>query len=105
MDTSSATTQPTLGPIDPDWTITALVEWLSDDVRAHDPALQHPLTRIEAAVTGSYWAGTPSTIALIRSLVDAVRADPALRDTRIRDLDRQEARELPRLTERIPQLA
>jgi hypothetical protein len=105
MDTSSGTDQPTLGPIKPDWTIAELIEWLSDDVRQHDRALQHPLTRIEAAVTGSRWGGTPSTIALIRSLVDAVRADPALRAVRIRTLHRQEPQETSALPERIPQLA
>ena len=105
MDTSFGTDQPTLGPINPDWTIAELVEWLSDDVRQHDPALQHSLTRIEAAATGSRWEGTPSTIALIRSLMDAVRADPALRAVRIRTLDRRDPQETSVLPERIPQLA
>lgn len=105
MDTIIATKPSHLGPIDSDWTIAELVEWLSDDVRQHDRALQHPLTRIEAAVTGSRWGGTPSTTALIRSLADAVRADPALRAVRIRDLDRQEPQETSALPERIPQLA
>lgn len=45
-----------------------LVEWLSDDSRQHDPALQHPLSLIEAALTGEQWSRTPSTVALIRSL-------------------------------------
>ncbi|MCK2034651.1 hypothetical protein KZC51_00755 [Microbacterium sp. SSW1-49] len=105
MDTFLANESPDLGPIDLDWTIAELVEWLSDDVRQHDAALHQPLTRIEAAVTGSRWGGTSSTIALIRSLVDAVRADPALRAVRIHDLDRQEPQDTSALPERIPQLA
>lgn len=58
-----------LGPIDPDWTITELLDWLSsDDARQHDVTLQHPLARIEAALTGEDWSRMPSTVALIRAL-------------------------------------
>ncbi|QNA93730.1 hypothetical protein [Microbacterium sp. Se5.02b] len=58
-----------LGPIDLDWTIIELLEWLSrDDARQHDVSLQHPLARIEAALTGENWSRTPSTVALIRAL-------------------------------------
>jgi len=35
--------------------------------------LQHPLALIERAVTGEAWIGTPSTVALVRSLTDAAR--------------------------------
>lgn len=73
MDKPFATLAPNLGPINPDWTITELVEWLSDDSRQHDPALQHPLALIEAALTGEAWSRTPSTVALIRSLTAAAR--------------------------------
>lgn len=86
MDTFFATRSPDIGPIDPDWTIDALVEWLSDDARQHDPALRLPLARIEAELTGARWTGSPSTVALIRSIVDAVIGDPTIRDIRIRDL-------------------
>lgn len=78
------------------------MEWLSDDARQHEATLQHPLTRIEALITGSRWARTPSTVALIRSIVSALRDEPALRSIRIRDLDPQQA---PRMSERIPQPA
>lgn len=73
MDKPLTTLAADLGPIDPDWTITELIEWLSDDARQHDPALQHPLALIEAALTGERWSRTPSTVALIRSLVLAAR--------------------------------
>lgn len=86
MDTFFATRSPDIGPIDPDWTIDALVEWLSDDARQHDPALRLPLARIEAELTGARWTGSPSTVALIRSIADAVIGDPTIRDIRIRDL-------------------
>ncbi|MFJ6532802.1 hypothetical protein [Microbacterium sp. NPDC091662] len=73
MDTSLTTFATDLGPIDPNWTIAELVEWLCDDARQHDPALQRPLAVIEAALTGSAWSRTPSTVALIRSLTLAAR--------------------------------
>lgn len=63
-----------LGPIDRDWTIGELLSWLEDDARTHDPALREPLALIEAAVTGTPWPTTPSTVALIRSLAAASRA-------------------------------
>lgn len=60
---------PDLGPISRDWTIAELITWLSDDdARQHDPALRHPLSLIEAALTGAPWSRTPSTVALVRSL-------------------------------------
>lgn len=105
MDTSSATDQPTLGPIDPDWTISELLQWLSDDIRQHDAALHQPLTRIEALITGTRWRGAPSTVALIRSLAAAARSDAALPHTRIRDLDPHDVAEPHDSAERVPQLA
>ncbi|CAH0248686.1 hypothetical protein SRABI76_03186 [Microbacterium oxydans] len=101
MDTLTATRTSDHGPIDTDWTIDDLIQWLSDDAGQHDEALRRPLARIEALLTGTTWSGTPSTVALIRSITDAVRRDPALRRIRIGELDRQES---PRMPERIPQL-
>jgi len=64
--------------MDPDWTIGRLLDWLADDAHQHDEALRHPLAEIEAAITGSRWSGAPSTVALTRSLCEAVRAEPGL---------------------------
>ncbi len=74
MNTPLTTLDQDLGPIDPNWTITELVAWLSEDSRQHDPALQRPLALIDAALTGEPWARTPSTIVLIRSLAVAARS-------------------------------
>ncbi len=101
MDTTGATRTSDSGPIVPEWTITQLLEWLSDDAHQHDVTLQHPLARIEALITGAHWARTPSTVALIRSIAVAARDDPALRTTRIRDIEPEQA---PPMSERIPQL-
>ncbi len=76
MDTPLTTLSSDLEPIDPNWTIAELVEWLSDDARQHDPALQQPLALIEAALTGSAWSRSPSTVALIRSLTLAAPHRP-----------------------------
>ncbi|MFT4260479.1 hypothetical protein [Microbacterium sp.] len=74
MSTLIAMSSPVLGPINPEWTIIELVEWLgAEDARQHDASLQHPLALIEAAVTGVPWASPPSTVALIRSLAVAAR--------------------------------
>ncbi|MFJ2369059.1 hypothetical protein [Microbacterium sp. NPDC087665] len=86
MDTPFATERTTYGPISPDWTINELIEWLADDARQHEAALQHPLALIEAAATGSVWRSAPSTVALIRSLVEAARTSPALGATTVREL-------------------
>lgn len=77
MEKPLTTPLPDLGPIDPDWTITELVAWLSEDSRQHDPALQHPLALIEAALTGEPWSRPPSTVALIRSLTASARTRPS----------------------------
>lgn len=73
MDTPLTTLDQDLGPIDPNWTIDELVAWLSEESHQHDPALQHPLALIDAALTGEPWTRTPSTVALIRSLAVAAR--------------------------------
>lgn len=73
MSIRIATDLAVLAPISPDWTIAELVEWLADDSRQHDASLQHPLALIDRAVTGETWSGTPSTVALVRSLVTAAR--------------------------------
>ncbi|PRA78976.1 hypothetical protein [Microbacterium sp. MYb66] len=73
MDKPLTTHAQILGPISPDWTITELIAWLSEDSRQHDPALQQPLALIEAALTGEQWPRPPSTVALIRSLAAAGR--------------------------------
>lgn len=74
-----ATGTEVLAPIPLDWTIVELVDWLSDDSRQHDPALRHPLAVIEAAVTCAAWVGTPSTVALIRSLAASARTHGSVR--------------------------
>lgn len=102
MSRTLTTIDPNLVPIDPDWTMRELVAWLSEDSRQHDPALQHPLARIEALITGAHWARTPSTVALIRSIVGAVRDEPALGRVRVRELMPQQA---PLMSEWIPQPA
>ncbi len=63
-----------LGPIDRDWTMGELLDWLGDDARTHDPTLRQPLALIEAVVTGTPWQTTPSTVALTRSLALASRS-------------------------------
>lgn len=86
MDTSITSIQPSAGPIRPEWTISELLEWLSDDARGLDESLRGTLARIEAAVTGLGWTREPATIALIRSLADAARRSPGLRVTCVADL-------------------
>lgn len=78
MSIPIATEASVLAPISPDWTIAELVEWLADDSRQHDVALQHPLALIERAVTGETWIRTPSTVALVRSLTSAARTHGAV---------------------------
>ncbi|TCJ22380.1 hypothetical protein E0W80_14100 [Microbacterium sp. PI-1] len=102
MTRNFATSPSSDGPINPDWTITQLLEWLRDDARQHDVALQHPLARIEALTTGARWARTPSTVALIRSIAAAVHDDPTRGSLRIGELSPQQE---PGVPERIPQLA
>jgi hypothetical protein len=102
MDTLFAIKSSDLGPIDLDWTITQLLDWLSDDARQHEVTLQFPLARIEALMTRARWARTPSTVALIRSIAGAVHDDPSRGSIRIRELSPQQT---PRVSERIPQLA
>ncbi|MEA1263291.1 hypothetical protein MicroSTF_09660 [Microbacterium sp. STF-2] len=102
MNTHLASFPSETGPINPDWTIAQLLEWLSDDVHQHEVTLQHPLARIEASLTGARWARTPSTVALIRSIAAAVRDEPVRGSIRISELSPQQA---PRIPERIPEPA
>ena len=86
MDTVTTRTGMLLDPINPEWTIAQLLDWLGDDSRQHDEALRHPLAVIEAALTGAPWSATPSTVALIRSISDAARTTPSLHRIRISSL-------------------
>ncbi|MFS0894373.1 hypothetical protein [Microbacterium sp. 179-I 3D3 NHS] len=86
MSTQFRTIDDLLAPIIPDWTIRDLLEWLSDDDRAHDESLRRPLGIIEAALTGSPWTGEPSTTALTRSIVSTVGSLPRVRNLRLDDL-------------------
>lgn len=86
MDTVTTRTGMLLDPIDPEWTIAQLLDWLGDDSRQHDDALRHRLAVIEAALTGAPWSATPSTVALIRSIADAARRTPSFRRIRISSL-------------------
>lgn len=65
-----------------------MIEWLGEDSRQHEAALWHPLAVVEAGLTGSRWSGAPSTVALIRSIVGAVRVAPDLGTIRIGSLAR-----------------
>lgn len=75
-----------LAPLDPAWTVADLLIWLADDVRMHDPALRHPLSLVDLALTGATWTGAPSTVALIRSIAEAVRRTPAAGSIRLERL-------------------
>jgi hypothetical protein len=86
MNTLIAIGSTGLGPIDADWTISELLNRVSGDADQHDVALRHPLLLIEAAVTGTSWQRPPSTVALLRSLASAVRANRSLLDLRVRVL-------------------
>ncbi|MFK3677767.1 hypothetical protein ACI2IP_08545 [Microbacterium sp. NPDC090218] len=105
MDKPLTTLAVDLEPIDLDWTIAELITWLSHDSRQHDPALQHPLAMIEAALTGEPWTRPPSTVALIRSIVDTARTG-GLHDRRIAQLIRTaETPEPDARFARMPQVA
>lgn len=86
MSTQSTTVDQLLAPILPDWTIRDLLDWLSDDARAHDPALRDPLMLIDAVLTGTPWSREPSTVALIRSIASTVQTSPHRRNMRLDDL-------------------
>lgn len=97
MTHSLTTERQDLGPISPNWTIRELVDWLSDDTRVHDHTIHPALVLIETALTGASWTGTPSTIALIRSLAAAVRTEG---DVRISDVLSSSSR-TPRPVEQV----
>lgn len=89
MFTSDATASVTIGPVSPDWTIDQLVEWIgADDVRSHDEALRPLLTAVLAGLApDAASALTPrSPVALVRAVASHLRAAPALRDVRLRDV-------------------
>lgn len=86
MDTASTDFPHDLGPISPDWTISELLDWLSDDARQHDETLRDPLQAIDAAMTGVVWRRSPSTVALIRSIAATLRRHPASAGLRIAQL-------------------
>ncbi|MBO9627156.1 MAG: hypothetical protein J7484_12375 [Microbacterium sp.] len=82
-------------PLDPEWTVDDLLAFLSDDAVTHDPALRHPLSRLEQALTGANWTRTPSTVALIRSIAESVGRAPGLRSSRLGHLVGQHAVDAP----------
>lgn len=86
MDTSTTTLTPDLGPIPADWTIDRLLAHLADDRALDDPALVGPLRRLDAAITGSDGGRSLAAIVLVRSLVVAVAATPALRARTLHDV-------------------
>lgn len=80
MRTTATTPTPLGEPIPANWTIADLLAHLSDDRLLDEPALLPPLAALEAAVTGSTWSHPPAAVALVRSIVAAAAADPALRE-------------------------
>ncbi len=76
-------------PVLTDWTTQELLAWIAaDDTRSRDETLLPLLTAIDAALPGSQaTALTPSSpVPLVRAIARRLRADPALRDVRVRDL-------------------
>lgn len=104
MTTPYASIWPIHGPIEPEWTISKLLAYLSEDahldgtgldgadLEAGQPEadLRSSLRRIEAAaselVGAPAWRGEPSTIALVRSLAALRLRAPALGALRIGEL-------------------
>jgi hypothetical protein len=98
---STATTSLQFGPVAPDWTIAEFVEWIAaDDARCHDDSLLSVLTAIDRALERDAVQRTPaprtapltaplaasSPVPLVRALAVRLRREPALRQTRVRDL-------------------
>lgn len=87
-----ATVPRTSSPVLTDWTIREFLEWIGeDDVRCHDSTLAGALAEIDATL--SRRAGEEasallprSPAPLVRALSARLRAEPALRATRVRDL-------------------
>ena len=76
-------------PVLTDWTTRELLAWIAaDDARSSDETLLPLLTAIDAALAGSEApALTPSSpVPLVRAIARRLRAAPALRDVRVRDL-------------------
>lgn len=88
------TTAPSLPfskPIQPDWTIEALLTWIaSEDERCHDDGLRpmlRALTRSgEDAASVTSAAPAPATVALVRDLAARVAAQPSLRALTIEEM-------------------
>lgn len=80
---------PLFGPIDPDWTLAELLDWLADDDSRSEEE-HRILARIEAAASTAAgappWAGAPGAVALVRSLDALRRALPALGSVRLGEL-------------------
>lgn len=81
MNHFSTPNQPLLKPINPNWTISELLEQLAADEELAQ-CVCAPLARIEAALTeeagADSWTRTPGSTALVRSLVRLCSVDPAL---------------------------
>ncbi|MFK4836593.1 hypothetical protein ACI3KY_12775 [Microbacterium sp. ZW T2_14] len=89
MFTSDATASATIGPVASDWTIDELIAWIgADDARSHDEALRPLLAGVLAGLApDAAPALTPrSPVALVRAITSRLRATPALRDVRLRDV-------------------
>lgn len=96
MTTPRASIWPISSPIEPEWTISQLLDYLSEDAHLDgaglasaglgagrpDADLRSSLMRIEAAaselVGAPAWRGEPSAIALVRSLAALRLRAPAL---------------------------
>ena len=73
-------------PIDLEWTVSELLDWIgADDARCHDERLDGLLNAVERAL-GSDADRARSTVFLVRSIVARVSAEPALRDLRLDEL-------------------
>ncbi|WP_106815214.1 hypothetical protein [Microbacterium timonense] len=80
---SHATASPQIGPVRTDWTIQHFLDWIaSDDARAHDESLRPVLSSLASALEpGAPTSLIPrSTVAIVRAVGSAVRANPTLRD-------------------------
>ena len=83
MTRESRSDLPLQSPIDLDWTLAALLEWIgADDRRCHDARLRDLLEAIDpGAPVRSF-----GVVVLVRSLAARVVAEPTLGARRIRDV-------------------
>lgn len=73
-------------PVDANWTIGGLLEWIAaDDDRCHDDGLRMLLLPLDRALTGDE-PTTAGTVALVRALAREVREQPLLGKARISDV-------------------